>query len=91
MINYIKKHKLTEKKIWDLSIDEVEYVYNKLHMNNYVYAALKTYHESNPPLNKIIKLKKNMIPECLHEYAEKLIELSPYLGNDNSKIIRINY
>ena len=91
MTNYIDKHKLTEKKIWDLTLDEIEYIYKNLHMNNYVYAALKVYHENNPPLNKIIKLNKKMIPECMHTYAEKIIELSPYIGNDNPKIIRTNY
>jgi hypothetical protein len=91
MINYIDQHNLTEKKVWDLSLKEIDYIYKNLHMNNYVYAALKIYHQSNPPLNKIIKLNKKMIPECMHAYAEKLINLSPYLGNDDPKIVRINY
>jgi len=43
---------LTDKKVWDLSLDEIEYVYQYRHMNNYVYAALKTYYTSSPPLNR---------------------------------------
>jgi hypothetical protein len=87
----IKLEDLKSKKIWNLTFDEIEYVYNNLHMNNYVYAALKMYHESNPPLNKIIKIKKEIMPECLYKSSEKLVNLSPYLGNDDSRIIRINY
>lgn len=82
---------LSNKKIWDLNLKEIEYSYKNLHMNNYVYASLKTYHESNPPLNKIISLKNSMIPRCLQEYSKKLVELSPYLGNDDPRTIRINY
>jgi hypothetical protein len=82
---------LKSKGIWDLTLDEIEYVYNNLHMNNFIYAALKMYHESNPPLDKIVRIKKEIIPECLHEYAEKLVGLSPYLGNDDARVLRINY
>jgi hypothetical protein len=87
----IKLKELKTKKIWDLTLDEIDCVYNNLHMNNFIYAALKMYHESNPPLNKIIKIKKEKIPECLYKYAEKLVNLSPYLGNDDARILRINY
>ena len=65
---------LGKKKVWDLTLDEIEYVYNNLHMNNYVYAALNTFHKSNIPLNKLVKLRTKKIPSCLIEYAQKLID-----------------
>lgn len=80
-----------QKNLWDLSVEEIEYVYSNLHMNNYVYAGLMTYHQSRMPLNRVVRLRKEKIPECLHEEAQRLIELSPYLGNGDSRTVRINY
>lgn len=82
---------LKQKHVWDLNLNEIEYIYQKLHMNNYVYAALMTYHKSNPPLNKQIKLNKRSAPACLFENAQKMAELSPYLGNDDPQLVRIHY
>ena len=82
---------LKGKHIWDLTPEEIKYLYNNIHLNNYIYAAFLCYHRSKKPLNKILTIKKEEIPLPLHEYTEKLVKLSPYLGNDDSRIIRINY
>lgn len=82
---------LSNKTVWNLTVDEIEYIYTKLHMNNYVYAGLMTYHKSNPPLNKIVTLKKETVPECLHESTEKMIGLSAHLGNDDPTTVRVHY
>jgi len=82
---------LDGKMVWDLTVDEIEYVYKNLHLNNYIYAALNNYHKSRMPLDKVIKPRKDKIPEVLHKYVDNIVELSPYLGNDDSRIIRINY
>lgn len=79
------------KDIWDLTVDEVEYVYKELHMNNYVYAAVMSFYRSKPPLNKIIDIKEQSIPRCLHEPVRKLIRLSPYLGREDTKNVRTHY
>lgn len=82
---------LQNKDIWDLSLDEVKFVYNNLHMNNYVYSAVMLFHKSKPPLNRIIDIKKESIPQCLHEPMKKLVRLSPYLNNEDPKNVRIHY
>lgn len=82
---------LTKKKVWDLTPREIEYLYNNVHLNNYVYAGLNCFHKSRMPLNKIITLKHEKIPKAIQKDVLKLVQLSPYLGNDDSRIIRINY
>lgn len=79
---------LEEKVVWDLSLDEIEYVYRNLHMNHYVYAALKTYHTSSPPLNRLISLRSNTIPAYLCEPVERLLGFSPYIGTYDPSLIR---
>jgi hypothetical protein len=82
---------LNGKKIWELTGEEIEHAYKNLHMNNYVYAALNCYYRSAYPKNKIVRLRKENVPGPLIRYAEDLVGLSPYLGNDDSKTVRINY
>ena len=45
------------KNVWELNLDEIEFLYKYRHMNNYVYAALMTYHKSKFPLNIIMPIK----------------------------------
>lgn len=79
---------LGKKKVWDLSLDEIEYIYRNLHMNHYVYAALKTYYTSSPPLNRSVSLRPNMLPPYLCAPIEKLLELSPRIGKDDPSSVR---
>ena len=79
---------LDKKMVWDLSLDEIEYIYRDLHMNHYVYAALKTYHTSSPPLNRPVFLRPNTIPTYLCASIEKLLELSSRIGKYNPSSIR---
>jgi len=81
---------LDGKMVWDLSLDEIEYVYRNLHMNHYVYAALKTYHTSSPPLNRPVSLRSNTIPPYLRAPLERLLEFSPYIGKYNPSFVRAN-
>lgn len=82
---------LKGKKVWDLTLEEIEHLYNNVHLNNYIYAALQCFHKSRTPINKLITIKKEKIPPALLGSLPNLIKLSPYLGNDDSRIIRINY
>jgi len=79
---------LNGKTVWDLSLDEIEYAYRNLHMNHYVYAALKTYHTSSPPLNRSVYLRSNTIPPYLRSSVERLLELSPYIGKYDPSFVR---
>ncbi|MHC4757137.1 MAG: class I SAM-dependent methyltransferase [Planctomycetota bacterium] len=79
---------LTGKKVWDLSLNEIEYVYRKRHMNHHVYAALKTYHTSSLPLNQPVCLRPNTIPRYLSAPIEKLLELSPRIGKYDPTSVR---
>ncbi len=79
---------LKGKMVWDLSLDEIEYVYRNLHMNHYVYAALKTYHTSSPPLNRPVSLQANTIPAYLRVPIDKLLRLSPYIGRHDPSFVR---
>lgn len=80
-----------EKDVWELTPDQAEYVYRHRHMNGYVYAALMTFHRSKMPLNRIVRLRNDRIPSCLHRSLDHLISLSPYLGNDSPRTVRVNY
>jgi hypothetical protein len=82
---------LEGKKVWDLSSEEIDYVYRERHMNNYVYAALRTFHDSPMPLNRKLSVRPESVPACLREPADRLLEISPYLGNDDPKNIRVHY
>lgn len=79
---------LKGKMVWDLSLDEIEYVYRNRHMNHYVYAALKTYHTSSPPLNRPVSLRSNTIPQYLRSSVERLLEFSPYIGKCDPSFVR---
>lgn len=79
---------LKEKKVWDLSLDEIEFIYRHRHMNHYVYAALKTYYTSSPPVNKPVSLRQNMVPPYLCPIIEKLLEFSPLVGKDDASYVR---
>jgi len=79
---------LKEKMVWDLSLDEIEYAYRNLHMNHYVYAALKTYYTSSPPLNRSVSLRSNTIPPYLRSPFEKLLEFSRYIGKYDPSFVR---
>ena len=81
---------LMDKNVWDLSLDEIEYVYRNLHMNHYVYAALKTYYTSSPPLNRPVSLRSDTIPPYLRTPFERLLEFSPYIGKYNPSFVRAN-
>ena len=76
--------------VWDLSLEAIEHLYRHRHMNTYVYAGLMLVHQSPMPLNRIVRLRKDRVPECLHDGAEKLLALSPYLGNDDARTVRVN-
>jgi hypothetical protein len=80
---------LKKKMVWDLSLDEIEYIYRNRHMNNYVYAALKTYHTSSPPLNRPVSLRPDTIPPCLCSFIEKLLEFSPLIGHDDPSYVQV--
>jgi hypothetical protein len=82
---------ISGKKIWDLTLEEIEYAYRNLHINNYVYAALSLFHKSKIPFNKAIRIRKGRIPKPLHEPAEKITSLSRSLGNDDPRKVRIAY
>ncbi len=79
---------LKGKMVWDLSLDEIEYIYRNLHMNNYIYAALKTYHTSSPPLNRPVSLRANTIPAYLRVPVDKLLRFSPYIGKYDTSFVR---
>ena len=80
--------KLEGKQVWELSLDEIEYIYKYRHMNHYVYAALKTYHTSCPPLNRPVSLRPNTIPPYLRAITEKLLEFSPQIGHEDPSYVR---
>ena len=80
-----------EKWIWDIGFDEAEQIYRQLHMNNYVYSALSVFHRSQMPLNRFLSPRQQKIPACLLQPTEKLLDLSPHLGNDDPKQVRIHY
>jgi hypothetical protein len=82
---------LRDKDVWELTLDQIEHVYRHRHMNNYVYTGLLTYHRSRMPLNRVVRLRKERAPKCLHDGAENLLGLSPYLGNGDPHTVRINY
>ena len=82
---------IIKNNVWDISYENALYIYNNLHMNNYIFAALTIFHKTNPPLGKIISLKKEKIPDFLISPIEKFIELSPYIGNSDPTIVRTNY
>lgn len=82
---------LQNKHVWDLTLDEIEHVYSNLHMNNYVYAALMTYYNSAIPLNRKVSLKKDNVPECLIEGAQRLIEISSEIGRSDANLVRTAY
>jgi hypothetical protein len=79
---------LKNKMVWDLSLDEIEYVYRHRHMNHYVYAALRTYYTSSPPLHRPVSLRANTIPPCLRGPCERLLQLSPCIGAHDPSFIR---
>ena len=79
---------LEKKMVWDLSLEEIEYIYRHRHMNPYVYAALKTYHTSCPPLNRPVYLRPNTIPPYLRAITEKLLEFSPQIGHEDPSYVR---
>ena len=79
------------KDVWDLTLDEIEYVYQHRHMNNYVYAGVETYHRSRMPLDRVVRLRRSRSPDCLHDGAGELLRLSPYLGREDPRTVRINY
>jgi hypothetical protein len=81
---------LRRKGVWDLSLEEIEYVHGALHMNEYVYAALKTCRSSSLPLGRSLALRTEAVPECLRQGARDLAALSPYLGNADPGTVRIN-
>lgn len=82
---------LQSKKIWDLSPEEADYVYNNLHMNNYVYSSYKLIHDSKPPLNCILDFKKSKLPISLDDSIRNFTKLSPYIGNSDNTLVRKNY
>ncbi|MFW9901100.1 MAG: hypothetical protein ACFFDY_07400 [Candidatus Thorarchaeota archaeon] len=82
---------LKDKIIWDLSIEEIEYVYSNLHMNNYVYVVAMNYHKSKYPTELKINIKDDSIPDFLKFYTFKLFELIPYLNHYNPKIVLAQY
>ena len=79
---------LGNKYVWDLSREEIEYVYRHRHMNNYVYAALQNYYTSSPPLNRPVSLRSGSIPSYLHASVTKLLKVSPLIGKYNPSIVR---
>jgi len=79
---------IDKKMIWDLSLDEIEYIYRNLHMNHYVYAALKTYYTSSLPLNQSVCLRPNTIPSYLCTPVEKLLEFSSHIGKYDPSFVR---
>ena len=79
---------LLNKYVWDLSLDEIEYVYKNRHMNHYVYAGLKTYYTSSPPLHRPVSLRTDMVPGYLCSAVEKLLILSPFVGKKDPAVLR---
>jgi hypothetical protein len=79
---------LRDKRVWDLSLDEIDYVYRHRHMNHYVYAALKTYHTSSPPLQRPVSLRADTIPPYLRGPCERLLQLSPWIGTRDPSLVR---
>jgi hypothetical protein len=43
------------------------------------------------PLNPRLSVRPESVPACLQEPANRLLEISPYLGNDDPKNVRVHY
>ena len=69
------------KNVWDLTTEEIEYVFENLHMNNYTYAALMTYRQSKMPLNQDLKVRKRDIPDYLVDSTETIVRLACRLSS----------
>jgi hypothetical protein len=80
-MNEVQRDSLKRKYVWNLTMDEVDWICRNLHMNRYVEMALRTIHTSCLPLNKSLHLRPKAVPDCLLDPVQKLIRLSPYIGN----------
>ena len=66
---------LSQKGVWDLTYDEIDYVFNHRHMNNYVYAALKSFYFSPIPSGYHVASKKTMVPDYMRSSFEQFSNL----------------
>ena len=81
---------LTNKFIWDLTPEEVEFAYSKRHMNEYAYAALTLFHNDNA-MNRLAVSRYGDLPSYLDKPVKKLLSFIPYMGQEDASIIRINF
>ena len=81
---------LANRNVWQLSLEEIDYVYSQLHMNSYVYAALKVYHQSSPPAGKKLMLKNGAVPDSIRGRLREFIELAGYIGRDDPGKVRVH-
>jgi len=81
---------LRRKNVWDLTLPEIEYLYSHLHMNSYVYAALKICGESHPPFGKKLKVKQDIVPDFMFDQLSTLTALSEYLADEEPNNVRVH-
>ena len=86
----IEAELLRRKGVWECSPEELEYAYRRLHVNEYVYAAIRTCRSSSLPLGRILAIKPEAVPGCILKEAQGLASLSPYIGNADTRTLRIN-
>jgi hypothetical protein len=82
--------KTPSKTLWELTMREIQWLYQHRHINNYVYAGWMALQRSNPPAGIPVRLKKGKVPESLLMPAQQIADLSQYLGQDDASLVRIH-
>lgn len=80
---------LRGRHLWDLTWEETEFVYERLHMNGYVHAAAAVVHGA-PPAGRSVRVNENSVPAPLADAAQALANLSVRLGASNPTRLRID-
>lgn len=82
---------LSPKRVWDLSIDEARVAYEKIQLNNYVYAALEADLASSPPSSRRLTLKNLDLSESITSAMQHFLDLAPYVSHEDPTTLRIHY
>jgi hypothetical protein len=76
--------------LWDLSPEQLDFVFHKRHINAFVYAGARMAHAGQMPVGKRVTLKTKQVPEPLRHPTKRLLEIVPSLGKGDTTIVRVN-
>jgi len=80
---------LENKLIWDLTMEEIRFLYSIRHLNEYVYYGAQLVHQGSP--DPVPAPDALHLPAYLAGPAKKILSLLPFIGKEDPSLTRINF